>query len=76
MCGRHCADAAVMQIVQNRNRQCRTLSRVGPAPSSSNRHRESASAFARMETMEVMGGKGTQALLNALFVTDICEKPL
>ena len=72
MCGRHCADTAVMQIVQIAIASAAPQS-VGPGPSSSNRHRNLRLPLPGWRRWRSCGGKGTQALLNALFVADICE---
>ena len=74
MCGRHCADAAVMQIVQDCDRQRCTLSRVGPGPQLIEQAQGICVCLCQNgDDGGHVGGKGTQALFNALFVTDICE---
>ena len=73
MSGGHCADTPVVQVIQDGNSQCRTLGGIRARTQFiEETERIHICLFQNRHDAGHVGGEGGKALLNTLFVADIC----
>ena len=74
MCGGHCPDAAAAQCVQDGDSQSRSFGWIGSGAQFVKKHKRPGVCILQDgDDIAHMGRKGTETLLNTLFIADICE---